>query len=133
MVINIDVISDDLNTKQELADLVYTYFTYYMEKRHFQLLGRSYFERGLDPEEWFHIIFNGQFSWSGETTIPRPGQEGYDRIYSVRGSIPVTVIDYIDKRITEAPVFGNQITLTNDDTIPAGDYPGTSYIGKIRT
>lgn len=124
MVINIDVISEELNTKQELADLVYAYFAYYMEKRYFQLLGRSYFERDLDPEEWFHIIFNGQFSWSGETTVPRPGQEGYDRIYSVRGSIPITVIDYIDKRVTQVPVFGNEIVLTSGESFPEGDYPG---------
>ena len=132
MTVNIDVISDDLNTKQELADLVFDYFAYYMEKRNFQLFGRSYFEEGLDPEEWFHVIFNGQFTWSGETTVPRPGQEGYDRIYSIRGSIPITVIDYIDKRKTAAPVFGNQITLTQDDTLPVGDYPGTSFIGNTR-
>lgn len=132
MVINIDVISDDLNTKQELADLVYSYFAYYMEKRFFQLLGRSYFERGLDPEEWFHVIFNGQFSWSGEATVPRPGQEGYDRIYSVRGSIPITIIDYIDKRITDTPVFGNEITLTEATGFPEGDYTGDNYLGKVR-
>ena len=133
LVINIDVISDELNTKQELADLVYSYFAYYMEKRNFQLLGRSYFERGLDPEEWFHVVFGGQFSWSGETSVSRPGQEGYDRIYSARGSVPLTVIDYLDKRVTDAPVFGNLVTLVNDDTLPAGDYPGEDYLGKLRT
>lgn len=125
MVVNIDVISDDLNTKQELADLVFDFFAYYMEKRNFQMFGRSYFTAGIDPEEWFHINFEGKFSWSGETSISRPGQEGYDRIYSARGSMPINVIDYIDKRIVNDPVFGNLITLVTDDTLPVGDYPGS--------
>ena len=133
LVVNIDVISDDLNTKQELADLVYDYFAYYMEKRNFQLFGRSYFERGLDPEEWFHVIFNGQFSWSGETTVSRPGQEGYDRIYTVRGSVPITVIDYVDKRIVDGPTFGSLITLVEGSAFPDGDFPGENYTGKLRT
>jgi len=133
LVVNIDVISDDLNTKQELADLVLSFFTYYMEKRSFQFFGRSYFERGLDPEEWFHISFGGQFSWSGETSTSRPGQEGYDRIYSARGSMPITVIDYIDKQVVNDPTFGNLITLVNGDTLPDGDYPGTDYMGRLRT
>jgi hypothetical protein len=130
MVINIDVVSDDINTKQELADLVYAYFTYYTEKRFFQLLGRSYFQRGLDPEEWYHIIFKGEFNWSGETSIPRPGQEGYDRIYSVRGSVPITIIDYVDKRLEQPPINVSDITL-EEDTFPDGDYPGQSYLGSF--
>ena len=133
LVVNIDVISDDLNTKQELADLVFSFFGYYMEKRNFQFFGRSYFERGLDPEEWFHISFGGQFSWSGETSTARPGQEGYDRIYSARGSMPITVIDYLDKEVTADPTYGNLVTIVNDDTLPAGDYPGEDYLGKLRT
>ncbi len=133
MTINIDVISDDLNTKQELADLVYSYFTYYLERRYFQLLGRSYFERGLDPEEWFHIILNGQFSWSGEVSIPRPGQEGYDRIYSARGSLPVTIIDYLDKRLVQPPVFASQASLLDGSAFPEGDHgDAISYLGRFR-
>ena len=104
-----------------------------MEKRNFQFMGRSYFERGLDPEEWFHISFGGQFAWSGETSTSRPGQEGYDRIYAARGSMPITVIDYIDKQVTADPTFGGLITRVNDETLPAGDYPGTNYMGKLRT
>jgi len=115
-----------LNTKQELADLVYAYFTYYLEQRYFQLLGRSYFERGLDPEEWFHIVLNGQFSWSSETSVPRPGQEGYDRIYSVRGSVPILLIDYIDKRIVTP--FGDRVVHLADSQLPSGDF---AHLGEV--
>lgn len=133
MTINIDVVSDGLNTRLELQDAVFSYFTYYLEKRRFQLFGPSYFERDLDPEQWFHIILQGQFNWSGETSIPRPGQEGYDRVYAVRGSVPITIVDYIDKRLVDVPVTLDQAIITYDDTLPDGDYQGDNYFDTSRT
>ena len=129
MVINLDVITDSLTTRTELSDLVYSFFSYYMEKRRFQFFGRSYFERGLDPEEWFHIILKNQFAWSTEITKPRQGGEQYDQIYAIRGSIPIFVEDFIDKSVT-APAFLDNASRTINSEYGGSDpgYPGSSSV-----
>ena len=128
MTINIDIVSDDINTRTELADLVRNFFTYSMEKRRFQFLGRSYFTEGLDPEEWWHIILNRKFAWSAEINTPRPGGAQYDYIYAKRGSIPITMIDYMDKELTTPPIMLQSSDVSADDTVPTGDYGGDNYL-----
>jgi len=134
MVINIDVVSDDINTRTELADLVRKFFTSKMEARRFQFMGRSYVTEGLDPEEWWHIILERKFSWSAELNTPRPGGQQYDYIYAKRGSIPISIIDYIDKEIStllqsDDATPGGQIVddIANED-FPVGDYGGTNFL-----
>jgi len=129
MVINIDVITDSLTTRTELSDLVFSFFSYYMEKRRFQFFGRSYFDRDLDPEEWFHIILKNQFLWSTEITKPRQGGEQYDQIYAIRGSIPIFIEDFIDKTVT-APAFVDNAPRTINPEYGGSDpgYPGSSSI-----
>lgn len=132
MSINIDVISDDINTRTELADLVYNYFTFYMEKRRFQLLGRSYFDRDQDPVEWYHISFNNQFSWASEMTIPREGGEQYEKIYAVRGSVPIFIEDFVDRALVNEPIFLRRDYITAaDSSFPEGDYGGVNYLKQL--
>lgn len=121
LTLNVDVVADSLNTRGELADLIYTFFAFYLEKNRFQFIGRSYQETGLDPEEWYHIVLQNQFNWGGETATPRQGGEQLEHIYSIRGSVPVTVLDYIDRTVTE-PSFVEEETYTFDSTLPQGDY-----------
>jgi len=128
MTINVDVVSDDINTRTELQDLVFDFFAFYLEKRRFQLFGQSYFERGLDPEQWFHVSINNQFSWSSEVTTPRTGSANYDQIYAVRGSIPIFIEDFLDRRLTGTFLDGDDVSLDGnmnpDGLVPDGDYPG---------
>lgn len=127
MSINVDIIADSMPIRTELSDLIQGFFTFYMEKRCFQLLGRSYFEKGLDPEEWYHIIFNNQFAWSGETNIPRQGGEQYDYIYVERGSVPITIVDYIDRKLINEPIFLERENIIPVTTLPIGDYSQLNY------
>ncbi len=120
MVINIDVVTDSLTTRTELSDLVYSFFSYYMEKRRFQLFGRSYFDRTIDPEEWFHVILKNQFNWSAEVTKARQGGEQYDQVYAIRGSIPIFIEDFIDKEL-ESPAFIDEATRTYETDYGAPD------------
>jgi hypothetical protein len=120
MTINIDVIGDSQNTKQELSDLIFSFFSFYMEKRQFQFFGRSYFDRNL-LDEWFHIILLNKFSWSSEIAKPRPGKEGYSYIYAVRGSVPITVVDFIDKVVPYSDYMVDNSYIA-DEFIPDGDY-----------
>ena len=73
MTINLDVISDDLNTRTQLADLVRMFFTFYMDRQYFQMLGRSYFDESIDPPEWYQISLERKFSWAGEYQRARSG------------------------------------------------------------
>jgi|GEM_PF-3541929 len=127
MTVNIDVITDDLNERNEMSDLVRSFFDFWMEKRRFQLIGRSYQEEDIDPEEWYHIIFKGDFSWSGEVNVPRLGGEVYDYIYANRGTVTVTAIDYIDRPLTVTPIFLQSSDVVEETTLPTGDYFGRNF------
>jgi hypothetical protein len=127
LTVNLDVITDDLNERNEMSDLVQNFFMFWMEKRRFQLIGRSYQEEGISPEEWYHVIFKGDFSWNGEINIPRLGGEVYDYIYANRGSINVTSIDYIDRPLTVTPIFLQSSDVVYDSTLPTGDYTGRNF------
>lgn len=125
MTINIDVVADSINTRSELSDLVNTFFTYYMEKRRFEFFGRSYFDRDLGHQEWYHIVLKNQFSWSSEVTRPRQGGEQYEQIYAVRGSVPIFIEDFIDKSLVNSPVWVSDTSLSicgAEDTDVTGDY-----------
>jgi hypothetical protein len=125
-VISIDVVSDDLNTRTEVSDLVYNFFTFYMEKRKFEFFGRSYFERETDPPEWFHIILDNKFSWSTEFNRPRPGGEQYEYIYAIRGSVPIFIEDFIDKDIKYGDLLLRD-RISYDGSFPNGDYNQDNY------
>ncbi len=127
MTINIDVVADSINTRAELTDLVFQFFSYYIEKRLFQFIGRSYQSENIDPEEWWHIILNRQFSWSGELATPRAGGPQRDHIYANRGSVPITSIDYIDKRVGSNYIIERE-NVIREPNLPAGDYFSNNYI-----
>lgn len=142
MVINIDVVTDSLTTRTELQDLVFSFFAFYLEKRRFEWFGRSYFDRDIDPEEWFHILFKNQFSWSTEITRDRQGGEQYDKIYAVRGSVPIFIEDFVDRKLINEPYrfyeentveyeigqAGIEGTRSYDSIWPSGDYEtGINY------
>jgi len=125
IVMNVDVITDDIPTRTELSDLIYHFFTFVMEKRRFEFIGRSYREI-VDPEEWYHIILHNDFSWSGEYNTNRQVGDTYDYIYAVRGSVPITIIDYINRKLTVNDwLIRNNISDSTD--APVGDYGGTNY------
>lgn len=125
MTINIDVVADSINTRGELADLVQTFFQYYMQSRRFEFFGRSYFDRELTNKEWYHIALKGQFSWSTEVTRPRQGGEQYEQIYAIRGSVPIFIEDFVDKDKVLVPVWGSDTEVQSsraEDADVTGDY-----------
>jgi len=124
--INIDVVSDDLNTRTALADLVWDFFTFYMSRHFFQILGRSYDDPDLTPPEWYQIILKREFAWAGEYNVPRAGGDQLAHIHSVRGSVPLTIVDFIDRQVTEG--FMESRTLAQSEDLPQGDYFGVNYI-----
>ena len=129
MTINLDVVSDDMNTRTQLADLVQDFFTFYSDRNFFQFQGRSYLETATDPPEWYQIIFDRSFSWSGEYNRPRQGGEQKSYLYSIRGSVPVTAVDFVNRPVNRSTAtFIQSATVVRNDDLPDGDYPGISYV-----
>jgi hypothetical protein len=118
-VLNIDVVSDDLNTRNDLADLVFQFFTFYMERQYFQWVGRSYQDEDLDPAEYYHIVLERKFAWSGEYSTARQGGEQFAQVYSVRGSVPVIVMDYVNRPYNRGSAV---VDLTPMVLPPGSDY-----------
>lgn len=127
LVVNLDVITDDLNERGEVSDLLYDFFGFWMEKRGFQFLGRSHQTEGITPEEWYHVIFRSEFSWGGEINVPRLGGDVYDYIYANRGSIPITIVDFIDRPLTAHPIFLSSTDVEYTDSLPLGDHGGPNW------
>jgi hypothetical protein len=129
MTINLDVVSDDLNTRTALADLVYDFFTIYMADRMYQLQGRSYLDSTIDPPEWFQLVLERKFTWAGEYATMRQGGEQESMVYSIRGSVPMIAIDYINRYLNRGPnTFLGSDNLKQQDDLPSGDYPGDAYL-----
>ena len=133
MTINLDVISDDMNTRTQLADLVLDFFTFYADRQYFQFQGRSYLDDSIDPPEWYQIVLNRKFSWSGEYQRARQGGEQKSYLYSIRGSVPIFAADFIDRPVNRGTATFVQssdiIHVDNqDDSLPTGDYFGVNYL-----
>jgi hypothetical protein len=128
--LNIDVVADSLNTRTELADLVFDFFCFYLERQYFQIMGRSYQNQDLDPPEWFQLILEGKFSWSGEYAQPRAGGDQREQIYSIRGSVPLIAVDFINRDVQRGNltwVQGSDIEQTEE--LPPGDYYNVHRVG----
>ncbi|RLI87330.1 MAG: hypothetical protein DRP01_02155 [Archaeoglobales archaeon] len=131
MTINIDVVSDSLNTRTALADLVYDFFAFYMARNFFQILGRSYQNHDQNPPEWYHLILERKFAWAGEYATPRQGGDQQAQVYSIRGSVPLIAADYIDREVKRGAatfIVSTDVIMTDDHTLPTGDYFGSNYL-----
>ena len=131
MVINVDVVTDSINTRLELSDLVYSYFGYHLQQKCFQFYGRSFFDR-LICDEWFHISLNNQFNWTGEVNKPRQGGEQYEHIYAIRGSIPLFIEDFIDKSVQEEPVWVDSSNVESEAVAGSSELTGDYFKGSYK-
>jgi len=102
LALQIDVICDDENTRGELADLVFGFFSFWLEKKFFQFLGRSDLpgqgSNGLTTGEFYQIVIRPPFRSSGEAEIPRP-TDGSDKVYINSFSLDVTTTMFIDREL----------------------------------
>jgi hypothetical protein len=129
MTINLDVVSDDLNTRTQLADLVRSFFTFYTDRQYFQFQGRSYLDDSIDPPEWYQIVLDRKFSWAGEYQRARQGGEQKSYLYSIRGSVPVFAADFIDRPVNRGnATFVQSSNLIHKEDFPTGDYFGVNYL-----
>lgn len=94
--VNIDILSVGVNTRRELADLVYGWATFWLERRNFELQGRSWTSEDVSPEEWYHIVVHQEVTVGAFQATDRVSNSK-DKIQVQRVTIPVTAFMYIDR------------------------------------
>lgn len=91
MTVNIDIGTDDENTRTELTDVIIGLFQFYMRER-----GWEYTPPETE-EDLYQIIFDKVVSVTGESEIPRPESDQDDKIYVNRLSFNVMYVSYVDR------------------------------------
>lgn len=118
--IAIEVASEDYNIRTELVDLIWSFFTFYMDERDYNFFGRTIFDPSI-PNETYQVIIKPDQSMAGEQEVPRPADE-IDKIYVNRINSPVTTILYTDRSVfvpgTTTPFYIEAEGVVPDDTIP---------------
>jgi len=113
-----EVVAEDYNERTELTDLLWSFFTYFLDSRQFTFLGRGIFDKNIN--EWYQVIINtSSVSMSGEQEVPRPGDEK-DKLYVNRVTVTVTTIQYSDHAVVSGttPIFIAEDSVLIDQTIP---------------
>lgn len=91
LTLNIDVGTEDDNQRTELTDLLNYFLDLRLNERDFALLGDTKL-----GQNW-QIILKQQTVLGGESEIPRPEGDGFSKIYVNRVSIPLVIVDYVDR------------------------------------
>jgi len=119
--VNIDVIAVDPNVRRELADLVFSWATFWLERKHFELLGRSVFDETI-TEEHYQIIIHQEVSFGGEQDVARPN-DMKDKIHFQRVTVPVSTFMYLDRPVVipSGAAQGDNWQTDADDVTPDAD------------
>lgn len=99
--LGLDVGATSDNERTEVTDLLIHFLGLYLDDRGYTFYGEHVFTEpitGLTTERFFQIIL-GDWTMTGEADIPRPDGEREDKVYVNRFTLPVTIIDYIDRTI----------------------------------
>jgi hypothetical protein len=124
VVVNIDVLSVDVNTRRELTDLIYGWAIFWLERDFYELQGRTWTDEDVnDPQEWWHIVFHQEVSVGQFQAFDRP-QSGKDKAHVQRVTVPVTTYQYIDRPVRTST--GGNFILSTDILTEDPDLPGAS-------
>jgi hypothetical protein len=116
------VLSDDPNQRTELSDLLVTQLAYYLESQNYALYGRGLLDYDTHPDELYVISVAQEIQPSGDSTIPRPGDQE-NMIHESRVSVAVTLFEYQDRAVlvTSGPATGESWRVTSADVLPDED------------
>ena len=115
MQIILEISTVDTNTRSEITDIVYTFFTHYMEEQKFSFLGDATKNPKTGDQNLYQIILKSQATIQGETDTARPQGEGFQRIYFNRITVPVIFIDYVDREVDDFAIRYNPNLRIQDD------------------
>ena len=120
--INIDVLSVDPNTRREVADLIYSWATFWMERNNFELEGRTWRDEEVSsPDEWYHISFHQEVSMGAHQETARLN-DAKDKIHIQRVTVPVTTWMYLDRAVRKPD--GSNWILQGEDIVQDPSIPG---------
>ena len=123
----LDVLSEDVNQTREVSDLIQYFFSLEMDSRDFTFYGRSIFDESVVGES-FQIILKDNLSTS-TYEVPRAGTDQLNLIFGNRINIPLTIIDYIDKKVIDPDSFIRPENYEPEPIdAPLGDYTDLSEV-----
>jgi hypothetical protein len=115
----IEIAATDTNMRSEVTDIIYSFFTMYMEQTRFSFLGDGTPDAINHLPQNYQLIIKSQASLGGETDQPRPEGEPFNRIYFNRITVPIIFLDYVDREADDISICYNPFLLPeDDDTIP---------------
>lgn len=121
--VQIDVMCEAPNTRREVMDLVWSYFTFFMEQKFFTIYGRGIFDEAY-PDENYQISIGQEVSAGSEGDATR-GDDLKNRIYLQRITVPITITHMLDRQVLVpyGPDQGESWVLeadnvTADDNLP---------------
>ena len=140
LTVGFDLGAESENERTELSDLMNNWLSLVMDERDYTMYGRTVFEDDfrLDDggSENYQIIMLDRHSISGDSEIPKQAGSGEakDLINVNRITVPITIIDYVDRQVVTPPRYLDQATIKNSPTdadgLPAGDYIDSGETSK---
>lgn len=97
LTLELQTLTEDENTRQELSDLIISFLTFYMEQQHFTLLGRSVTDESVTGEHW-QIVLLPNIRAGSEVEVART-DDGIDKIYTARFDVSLNISMYIDREV----------------------------------
>lgn len=90
----IDILAESPNVRRELADLVWSFLTFFSEETHRTLHGRGVFSADY-PDEAYQVIF-GEATSTGDQDFAK-GEDVKDRVYVARVTLSCQWSVYVDR------------------------------------
>jgi len=99
MTLGLDVGAESENVRKQLVDILGSYLFFYLEERDFTFFGASNMEdaNGVITPQRFQIIVGETIAKGGEAEVPRPDGDGTQKIFVDRYSVPVTMLQFLDR------------------------------------
>jgi hypothetical protein len=114
----IEVSAGDTNTRSELGDHVAAFFGMYKDREYFSFLGSAVTDPVTGDQNLWQMILRTEVQQGDETEVPRPGNEGFDKFYNKRLTVPLLFIDYIDREAWDVAVVFNPALTAPDPDVP---------------
>lgn len=119
--VQIDVYTEDPNTRTEIVDLVQSFFGFFLEEKFFTFMGRTGFSGQTAPNEFYQVVINPPMNLAGETEVPRPN-DATNKVHCNSFALSTTISMYIDREVyfpgTTTPFILNDDNFVYDDTLP---------------
>lgn len=112
----VQVLAKDEQTREELADIILTYYDFIMQENFYTYWGREIDNIELSHNERFQIVLQPNNQNSPEQEMKRTSDEK-DKLYILQLTIPVEIMYYIDRElvIQEGVAAGESYTLEGDN------------------